>query len=194
MKISRLIRPAPTLRTPSRLRRGLAGVGMGVAALVLAGCGGGQHGGPKVASLGNGSQAGSSASPSPGAAKPEDAQLQFARCMRDKGVDVPDPQAGGSVRLGGPGQDPTKVQAALQECQHFLSAGGSSMNDPKRKDMLTKVAQCMREHGVNMQDPDGSGLRVEGDVDPQTMDAANKACQSVIMSTPAGSAPGSGAG
>ena len=60
-------------------------------------------------------------------AKVRDNALKFARCMRQHGVDFPDPQfKGGKVtmRFGGPGQkadpnDPT-LQAAQRACQHFM--------------------------------------------------------------------------
>jgi len=45
---------------------------------------------------------------------------------------------------------------------------------------MRKMAQCMREHGVNMQDPDPNKpgmLLPEGQqVDPDVMDKATKAC------------------
>ena len=60
-------------------------------------------------------------------AKVRDNALKFARCMRQHGVDFPDPQfQGGKVtmRFGGPGQklkpdDPT-LRAAQRACQHFM--------------------------------------------------------------------------
>jgi hypothetical protein len=52
-----------------------------------------------------------------------DARLEFARCMRDQGFDVPDPQPGGGDGGGGGGplgeldfEDP-RVQAAMDECR-----------------------------------------------------------------------------
>ena len=60
-------------------------------------------------------------------AKVRDNALQFARCMRQHGVDFPDPQfQGGKVTMhfGGPGQkaDPndSTLQAAQRACQHFM--------------------------------------------------------------------------
>jgi hypothetical protein len=62
-------------------------------------------------------------------AKVRDNALQFARCMRQHGVDFPDPQfEGGKVTMRfGPGQkmspdDPT-LQAAQRACQHFMGPG-----------------------------------------------------------------------
>jgi hypothetical protein len=63
-------------------------------------------------------------------AKVRDNALKFARCMRQHGVDFPDPQfEGGKVtmKFGGPGKkadpnDPT-LQAAQRACQHFMGPG-----------------------------------------------------------------------
>jgi hypothetical protein len=52
--------------------------------------------------------------------------LKFSKCMRDHGVDFPDPEFdGGKVKIGpGPGSgfnpDDQSVQAAQQACQHFM--------------------------------------------------------------------------
>jgi hypothetical protein len=47
--------------------------------------------------------------------------LAFAECMRDQGVDFPDPQfsEGGGMRLGGPGIDPEDpdFQEAQEACR-----------------------------------------------------------------------------
>jgi hypothetical protein len=67
----------------------------------------------------------------------EDAQLEFAQCMRDKGYDVPDPEQseGGGPMMIGPGgrfgdldlEDPD-VREAMDECQQafddILDEGG----------------------------------------------------------------------
>src|SRR4051794_7964968 len=70
----------------------------------------------------------------------EQQALQFARCMRDHGVDIPDPQTthgaagaqGFSLRVGGPagkggkgrGPAPQKVQAAMAACRKYMPNGG----------------------------------------------------------------------
>src|SRR2546423_1371146 len=80
------------------------------------GGGGGGAGDGGVASAG-GAAAKASASPSR-SLSPEDAQLKFAQCMRQNGVDVPDPGSGHAetMRIGkGAGEE--KLQAALKKCQ-----------------------------------------------------------------------------
>jgi hypothetical protein len=65
------------------------------------------------------------------ASEMQDAALAFAQCMRDNGVDMPDPDFGGG--LGGRGvtfqggnvdQDDPNFQAAQEECRPLLPGGG----------------------------------------------------------------------
>jgi hypothetical protein len=57
----------------------------------------------------------------------EDARLEFSRCMRDKGYDVPDPQSGGGAGQGGGAlgdldlEDP-RVQEAMDACGERISS------------------------------------------------------------------------
>ncbi|WP_433151232.1 hypothetical protein ACQPZ8_14860 [Actinomadura nitritigenes] len=157
-----------------------------VAGAVLAGavaCGGGGGGGDGVASAG-GAAVKASASPSR-SLSPEDAQLKFAQCMRQNGVDVPDPGSGHAetMRIGkGAGRE--KLQAAMKKCQSWLQAGGKlpDLKDPKVRDQYVKFAQCMREHGVDMKDPDPDGtIRIPtGKADPATVNKAREACKALV--------------
>ena len=119
------------------------------ASLTLAACGGD---GEKKAS-------------SPRASAQESA-LAFARCMREQGVDFPDPQVGenGMVRVGpGPGErgpDPRspKMRAATEKCQEHLDLGGEAPEmSAEERDAFVAYARCMRERGIDMPDPDPSG-------------------------------------
>jgi hypothetical protein len=99
--------------------------------------------------------------------------LKFAKCMREHGVDMPDPQrsGGGAIRIGGPGNhksgpgekgkrlegpDP-KAKAANDACAKYLEAGGGPSMDPaevaKRQDAFVAYARCMRSKGIDMPDP-----------------------------------------
>ena len=61
---------------------------------------------------------------------PEDAALAFARCMREHGIPMDDPQVGGgangpiSISIGGPGIDREKLQAAQEACGGFMGVSG----------------------------------------------------------------------
>jgi hypothetical protein len=56
----------------------------------------------------------------------QDAFQEFAQCMRDNGVDVPDLASGGGPPAGGQiDQDDPDVQAASKQCQDKLPQGGA---------------------------------------------------------------------
>ncbi|HEV3494973.1 MAG TPA: hypothetical protein VHA34_01340, partial [Actinomycetes bacterium] len=142
--------------------------------LGAAACGGSSDG-SKVATLGgaggrtgNGNAAGSQKK------DPQQAALDFARCMRQHGVDMPDPKvdAQGRVQIQiGPGggrnrpPDPKKMQAAQQACGNLLGDGGEGPGqiDPKARDAMVAYARCMRQQGINMPDPTGDGLVLKKD-------------------------------
>jgi hypothetical protein len=122
-------------------------------ALALAACGSGGGSDPKKAS-----------SPQD---KAFDSAVKFAQCMREHGVDVPDPQksSNGLVRMAGPKNanpnDP-KLKSANQACQKLLDTGtGGQAPDQatlaKAQDAFVKYAACMRKHGVDMPDPKVGG-------------------------------------
>jgi hypothetical protein len=116
-----------------------------------------------VASLESpGASAEASAAPS-ASLDPETAQLEFAKCMRDHGIDMPDPETapgGGFTQRVEIGKDDAeKMQAAQEACDHFLDQAGGPRRemDPAQLDKLVEFAQCMREHGVDMPDPTADG-------------------------------------
>ena len=188
------------IRSPGRRRR--LSAALVVLPLAFAACSPGAATNDGVASLS--SPGAAAASPSPGAStNPEDAMLDFAQCMRDNGVDMPDPQSGGrgvGIAIGGPGEggiDPQseEFQAAQEACQHFLDDAGFGERrelSQEQLDQMVEFAQCMRDNGVDMPDPGADGgMRVEirgqagsggagpGGIDPQSdaFQAAMNACQ-----------------
>lgn len=177
-------------------------------------CGGGASDGKGVASA-TGASAKNAAKQK---ADPQQAGLDFARCMREHGVDVPDPDAGQggfAVRIGGgPGDGPSTAASgpggnaisleeneAFEACRHFLDdavARGDGPSDPEMADRALKFAQCMREHGVDMPDPQVNGgmvsIRLGDGLDPNspTLQAAQDACSEFFG--PPGQGPGQGKG
>lgn len=122
-----------------------------------------------------------------GATAPDDEKakaLKYAQCMRDNGVDMPDPTFGedGSIRMGtmalGKDDDPTVFTAATEACKEFRSSSRFDPDDPKLKEERLEFAQCMREHGVDVSDPDAQGRTSidESSVDDKTLDDAMTAC------------------
>lgn len=142
-------------------------------AIVTAACGGGGHA-TGVASLANAHTTTTAKSTkSKAAAKQEmqDAALAFARCMREHGVDMPDPtfkddggKGGFAIQQSGPagsgvGPDNPSFQAAQKACQPIMDKAEQDMPRPsaeeqaKMRDQALKFAKCMRAHGVDMPDP-----------------------------------------
>jgi hypothetical protein len=105
--------------------------------------------------------------------KLEDASLAYGECMRDHGVDLPDPQtssggdsgpkfsssgaAGGATR--GPDGESEEFQAAHEACKSILEDAGALIGPPsaeqqaEMQDKLVEVARCMRERGYDFPDP-----------------------------------------
>jgi hypothetical protein len=50
--------------------------------------------------------------------------LAFARCMRQQGIDMPDPKPGGGLDMRGVDSDSPKFQAAQQACKQYTPNGG----------------------------------------------------------------------
>lgn len=149
------------------------------AVLLLAACS--STTGPSVATAGGGTAA---ATPSP--LDKAEANRRFARCMREHGVEVPDPGPDGNLQMGGD-IDRGKATGAMSACQQLLPNGGTLSNlSPEQLDQARAFAKCMREHGIDMPDPDpASGiadLLGNGAIDvnsPAFRDAAN-ACKSAV--------------
>jgi hypothetical protein len=168
----------------------LAVLGLGLA-LALGACGGGSSDGDQVASLSGdnatGTTSGAAKSPSK---DPQQAALDFAKCMREHGIDMPDPEVDEQGRIrqriggpGGTGPDPKKLEEAQKACGNLLGGGdGDRQLDPAERDAMVAFAQCMREHGIDMPDPTGDGLTVRRkgedgpDPDSKEFQEAERAC------------------
>jgi len=134
---------------------GMVVCGLGLVVAFVAGCG--AHGGGGVATAVGGNRAAATATPDPSApaADPAQRQRQFAQCMRDHGVDVPDPEAGKGPQAGAE-VDKQAAQAALVACRPFMPDGGDlSPPSATELDALRAFAVCLRAHGVpDFPDPD----------------------------------------
>ena len=193
------MRHDPTRRWP------LAVLGLGLV-LALAACGGSPNG-DRVASLtGSGATGTTNGAAKTADKDPQQAALDFAKCMREHGIDMPDPQVDDQgrvrVRVGGPGggarPDPKKLDEAQKACGHLMGGGdGPGQIDPEERDAMVAFARCMREHGIDMPDPTGDGLMMrrddKGGPDPSSerFQEAEKACdQHLANLRPGGDAGG----
>jgi hypothetical protein len=127
--------------------------------------------------------------------------LKFAKCMREHGIDMPDPtvDADGGIQIRArmragqdgarPAQPDPKMEAAQKDCEHFMEGGGGTRDPAKEarmQDALFAYARCMRAEGIDMPDPQVDGGRVlfemgspgKAGADPESprFKAADKTC------------------
>jgi hypothetical protein len=175
------------------------------AALALTACGG--SGDADVASLEGGSivpEIDERAEDATGGVDEEQALLAFAACMRESGVpQFPDPTLNpdGSVDFGVSGGNPfadvdnDTAEAAVNACFGELEGvamvpGGADFDMVEMQDAMVEFAACMRDNGIDFDDPDLSGIvfgegglsNPFGDLDSDDPDvrAAIEVCQGVF--------------
>jgi hypothetical protein len=150
--------PARSLRW--RRPRLAALVGALPLALAVAACTGGGHKGSGVASLGGADQATSTTTANAGEdVDPAQAALAYGRCMRQHGINIPDPRvdADGGLDMELPrgvnGDDP-KFKAADQACGRYLPPREHAPPSAQQRQQALAYARCVRQHGINdMPDP-----------------------------------------
>ena len=153
-----------------------------------------------VACGGGGSDSsGSSGSGELSEAELEEGRVEMSECLREHGLDVPDPVPGEqgltlqkSSKGGGGGGvnlDDPATKEALEACEEevdFRPPEPTPEEQEEMKENMLAFAQCMREHGVDMPDPEfGEGgkvtMRIGGPagskLDQPAMEAAQEACQ-----------------
>jgi hypothetical protein len=167
-----------------RTRRWTVAV-LALAVLGLSGCG--SASGPTVATANGGGAGGAQPTPSTAPVEQGEALRKFAQCMRDNGVDMPDPevQPGGGVLMRGrgtninPGEE--KFQAAMQKCRTLLPNGGIPPTlSPEQLEQQQKFAQCMRDNGIDMPDPDPATGRVRIQMSPGAIDRESQKFQDAM--------------
>jgi hypothetical protein len=147
-----------------------------------------------VASAAGGDASTATPSATPPSVDPTERARQFAQCMRDNGIDMqdPDPNAHGGLTNLPPGTDWSKVQKAMNACRSLAPNGGEGMKlDPEQQEQLRQWAKCMRDHGVNVPDPNpnvgGMGLDPNSfNRDDPKFKAAFDACQDKFVIRPGG--------
>jgi hypothetical protein len=162
----------------------LAAVAAMVLGLSLTGCGADEES-PSVAS-GSGAQPTSSASSASPSLSSGDKGVKFAQCLRENGLDVPDPEPGKMPKFTfGAGSGTTKedVDKAMEACKEF-SPDMSGPANPQQEENGRKYAECMRKNGVEAfpdPKPGQRGIIIDkaAGEDPD-MQKAQEACQSIL--------------
>lgn len=95
---------------------------------------------------------GGGAGPSGG---PAASYQNFVNCMRQHGVNLPDPDPDShNLTIAPPPGTQAVWGPALQACQQYLPGGVNAATDPQQLEALRQYAVCMRAHGVEVSDPD----------------------------------------
>lgn len=136
--------------------------------LVLTACGGGEEGGEQ----------------------PNETQQllsQYVECMRNNGVQLPDPVEGdaGSVYEGVDQETPAFLQAD-KVCEPILQGvvadrqqqGGQDAE--QQHDEMLALAECLREHGIDVADPVPGAEKPFGDSLDRTDPAVAKALEECV--------------
>lgn len=133
---------------------------------------------------GGGTKGGGSASDSK--KTKEDQALEHRKCLREQGLDIPEPKPGENgmgVTIDGGSMGKEKMEKAFKACEDKAVGGGPKELTQAEKDKLVAYARCMRKNGFDMPDPkfDGGAMQAAPALKPKDMkkfEKANKACES----------------
>ncbi|MEU3600438.1 hypothetical protein ABZ714_17230 [Streptomyces sp. NPDC006798] len=120
--------------------------------------------------------------------KKADQALELRKCLREQGLDVPEPEPGrngAGLSIGGDGMPKEKVEKAFKTCQ--AKTGGAGFGEEPAqadKDKALAYAKCMRENGFDMPDPNSGGgmqeaMPIPRGAEKQKFDKAAEACRGV---------------
>lgn len=117
----------------------------------------------------------------------EDQALEHRKCLREQGLDIPEPkpgQDGMGITIDGGSKGKEEMEKAFKACEDKAVGGGPKELTQAEKDKMVAFARCMRENGFDMPDPkfDGGAMRAAPALKPKDMkkfEKANKACESV---------------
>ncbi len=155
--------------------RAAATVALMAGALGLSACGGSDSDSDAEASGGS-TAAGSDA-------QQDRAQVRLSECLREQGIDLPDPG-----HIGVPAENQAQLDEALagpcREFQDDAFGDVSAEEQSEVQDQVTKFTTCMRENGADIPDFEhgsGPGGPPEGiDQDDPVVRKALKVCQDEI--------------
>jgi hypothetical protein len=138
-----------------------------------------------------------------------DAELRFAQCMREHGVDMPDPRTGGrQVFRVGPNEEttPEEMEEAQRACRKYQQQiRPPELSEEEREEFREAAlahARCMRENGIeNFPDPTISesgeaslNITKSSGINPQSSEfkEAEEACAAEMPERPSTSSVGGG--
>lgn len=184
-------------KLPSFLRGGMALAAV-LSAMSIAACGG-SSGSDATAAGANGSGASSN--------DRDTARLKLQQCLRDQGIDIPEPGQGGGPGGGRPNlseSDREKLQEAFAgPCKQYQQNAFGNISEEDRQEMqdrFQEFASCMRDHGVDLPDirpgqggPPAGGRGIDMD-DPDVQEAQEQCRDNLPQGGPGGGPGGSSRG
>ncbi len=116
----------------------------------------------------------------------EDQALEHRTCLREQGLDIPEPKPGENgmgVTIDGGSMGKEKMEKAFKACEDKAVGGGPKELTQAEKDKMVAYARCMRQNGFDMPDPkfDGGAMQAAPALkqkDMKKFEKANKACES----------------
>ncbi|WP_042801500.1 hypothetical protein [Streptomyces sp. C] len=107
-----------------------------------------------------------------------DNAVKTRQCLREHGIDAPDPGPGqnpNGMTVGG-GADPQKMEEAMKACGMRTPGSGEGPTQ-EQKDKELRWVRCMRENGVYLKDPEYSGGMKSGIEVPKGQEKAFEEAQ-----------------
>ncbi|MEH1125061.1 hypothetical protein [Micromonospora sp. CPCC 206061] len=173
------------------MKQVLVGAAALACALALAACGSEKS--PEVASAAGASGAPGAAATTDAVAKFVESRRQWARCIREQGFDVPDPDAKGRITFAETAEENRKLKAdpkwlaAQEACKEFMTEIPEEL-EPKAEPLTAeqianarKYSECRRANGSpDFPDPGPDGYLPEGwgrELNPQEQIADNRSAQ-----------------
>ncbi len=150
---------------------------------------GGSDGGNEVASV----EEGNGANPSAEEEDPVAQGEKFAECLRENGLEVPDPDPEtGSIEfeevVADQGRD--ALMEAFEACRDLAPDQYSEQQEPTEEqlDAMQKFAECMRAEGVDVPDPGPEGFGPDAiDLNDPAVEDAMAVCEDELGSMGRGS-------
>ncbi len=132
--------------------------------------------------------------PTTEAVDPEEALQEFTQCMREHGIDMPDPSSGsgGVIEIEGDADGfmlDDVFEEASAACDPILEAafGEFELSPEQEAEMMDQelaLARCMRAEGIDWPDPSGDGnvmIELGADIDPEAVNAALDKCTQEVF-------------
>jgi hypothetical protein len=167
-------------------------IGLGLA-LALAGCGGEKA--PEVASAAGASGAPGAAATTDAVARYVEARRNWAKCLREQGFDIPDPDAKGQISFAETAEENRKLKAdpkwraAQEACKQFSTEVPPELEAPDEPLTAEQIAnarkysECRRANGSpDFPDPGPDGRMPESwgdgsELTPAEQEADNRSAQ-----------------